>query len=54
MKAKSVKKKFKDKAFAAKINREEIQLGMDKLEVEFADHVMLLISAFQDMAELKK
>lgn len=46
MEAKSVKKKFKDKAFASKIDRSDIQFGMDQLGVEFSDHVDLLISTF--------
>ena len=54
MEAKSVKKKFKDKAFAAKIDRKEIQYGMDELGVEFAEHVNTLLEAFKEMSELKK
>jgi len=54
MKPKSVKKKFKDKHFAAKIDREEILLGIDKLGEEFADHIGLLIDVYKDMEELKK
>lgn len=48
MKAKSVKKKFKDKAFAAKINRDDVRYGMEKFEVEFSDHVELLVDTFKD------
>jgi lysyl-tRNA synthetase class 2 len=51
MKPKSIKKKFKDKSFAPKISREEIQYGIDLLGVEFADHVSLLIEACQSMSE---
>jgi putative nucleotidyltransferase with HDIG domain len=43
MKAKSVKKKFKDKAFAAKIDREEIMYGIEKLGVDFSEHVTFVI-----------
>lgn len=50
MKVKSVKKKFKDKAFAAKLSREEMQFGMDQLEIEFADHVNLLIEAVKGVS----
>lgn len=54
MEVSSVKKKYKDKAFAAKINRGDIEYGMQKLEVEFADHVATLLGAFAKMDELKK
>ena len=43
MKAKSIKKKLKDKSFAAKINRDDIQMGCDKLEIELGEHVENLI-----------
>ena len=46
MEVKSVKKKFKDKSFAAKVDRSDIQFGMDELGVEFNDHVELLINVF--------
>lgn len=48
MKVKSVKKKFNDKSFAAKINRDDITFGMEKLGVEFADHVQLMIETFKE------
>lgn len=54
MKVKSVKKKFKDKAFAAKINRNDISYGMEELGVDFADHTQVLLEAFSSMDELKK
>jgi lysyl-tRNA synthetase class 2 len=49
MKAKSVKKKFKDKSFAAKIDREEILFGIEKLEVDFNEHVDFLIDVYSKM-----
>lgn len=49
MEPKSVKKKFKDKAFAAKLSREEMQFGMDQLGVEFNDHVNLLVEAVRGL-----
>ena len=52
MKAGSANKKFKDKSFAAKVDREEILFGVEKLGVEFNDHVAFLISVFQKMKEL--
>lgn len=48
MEVKSVKKKFKDKSFAAKINRNDINFGIEKLGVDFTDHVKLLIETFQN------
>jgi lysyl-tRNA synthetase, class II len=53
MKASSIKKKFKDKAFAAKIDRKEIQYGMDKFNVELGGHALFLINILKDMPELK-
>ena len=46
MKAKSIKKRLKEKAFAAKIDRETIYMGCEKLGVEIHDHVVDLISFF--------
>ena len=54
MEAKSVMKQFKDKAFAAKIDREEIMVGVEGLGIEIKDHVQKLIEVFQKMDELKK
>ena len=42
---KSVKKKMKDKRFAAKVNRDEIAEGAEELGVEFDEHVSFVISA---------
>jgi lysyl-tRNA synthetase class 2 len=49
MKASSVKKKFKDKSFAAKVDREEIMFGIEKLEEDFNEHVDFLISVYEKM-----
>ncbi len=43
MKASSIKKKFKEPSFAAKIDRSTITLGCDKLEVPIDDHIASLI-----------
>jgi len=48
---KSVKKKMKDKRFAAKVNRDEIRKGAEELGVEFEDHVIFVIGALRDVAE---
>jgi len=43
MKASSIRKKFKDPGFAAKIDRSTIQLGCDKLGFLLDDHIANLI-----------
>lgn len=43
MKPGSIKKKFKDSGFAAKIDRATIQLGCDKLSVELDTHIANLV-----------
>ena len=45
LKPKSVLKRFKDKRFAAKVDREEITLGCALIEVEIADQVGTVIEA---------
>lgn len=47
--AKSVKKKFKDKRFAAKIDREVIQQGCDRLGMELGDVITLCIEGMAEM-----
>ena len=47
MKSKSIKKKLKDKTFAAKIDREIIYMGCEKLEVEVGEHIENLVNFFQ-------
>lgn len=49
MEAKSVMKKFKDKAFAAKIDREEILTGTTGLNVDIKEHIAGLILVFSKM-----
>jgi predicted hydrolase (HD superfamily) len=48
---KSVKKKMKDKRFAAKVNRDEIRKGAEELEVEFDEHVTFVIQALSPVAK---
>jgi putative nucleotidyltransferase with HDIG domain len=50
MTPKSVKKKLKQPSFAAGVNREEVREAAEDLEVDFDDHVELLIEAMQDRA----
>ena len=44
---KSVKKKLKDKAFAAGVSRRDIEKGASELEVDLNDHIQLCIEALQ-------
>jgi len=51
VKVKSVKKKLKDKNFAAKVNREDIRKGAEELGVDFDTHVLFVISAMSRVAD---
>lgn len=51
LKAKSVKKKMKDKAFARAVNREELIESMEALGVEFADHVTTIVDGLKEQYE---
>jgi predicted hydrolase (HD superfamily) len=51
LKPKSVKKKLKDKHFAAKVERAEVHAGIELLGVELAEHVQFIIDALQPHAE---
>jgi predicted hydrolase (HD superfamily) len=46
----SVQKKFKDKAFAAKVNREEIKQGIAELGVDETEHIQRVIDALKSVA----
>lgn len=50
MKASSVKKKFKEKTFAAKIDREDIMFGIENFGVDFSEHVAKMIEIFSKMS----
>jgi len=50
MKASSIRKKFKDGTFAAKIDRATIQLGCDKLGVPLDDHIANLVRFLAPLA----
>jgi predicted hydrolase (HD superfamily) len=47
---KSVVKKLKDKAFAAKVERGEVQAGVEMLGVELSDHIAFIIAALRPHA----
>ena len=50
VKPKSVKKKLKTKAFAAKVNREEIQQGIQELGVDETEHIQRVIDGLKTIA----
>lgn len=47
----SVKKKLKDKSFAAKVNRNDVYQGAERLGVNLNDHIQLVIDALKPHAE---
>jgi len=51
LKAKSVKKKLKDKAFARNVSREDITDGMEQLGVEPDEHISYVIEAMKAEAQ---
>ncbi|MDP6944997.1 MAG: metal-dependent phosphohydrolase, partial [Myxococcota bacterium] len=48
---KSVKKKLKDKRFAAKVERHEVRTGAELLEVDLGEHIQLVIDALKPHAD---
>jgi putative nucleotidyltransferase with HDIG domain len=48
---KSVKKKLKDKRFAAQVSREDIQQGVKELNVDLDAHIDFVIKAMQGVAD---
>ncbi len=51
VKVKSVKKKWKDKSFAAGVNRADIELGAQELGVDLWEHVGIVLEAMKGIAE---
>ena len=51
MKPKSVKKKLKDKKFAAAVSREDIALGVEELGLDLDTHITNVITGMQAQAE---
>lgn len=49
--SKSVKKKLKQKSFAAKVEREEIQKGVELFEVDLTEHIDFIISVLRQHKE---
>lgn len=50
LEAKSVKKKLKDKSFAAKVNRDDIYQGVEELGVDMDEHIDFVIKAIQEIS----
>lgn len=48
---KSVKKKLKDKSFAAKVERPEVTAGVELLGVDLGEHIQFVIDALRPHAE---
>jgi putative nucleotidyltransferase with HDIG domain len=48
----SLKKKFKDKAFAKGVNRDDVKRGAEELEVELWEHVDFVLKAMQARADV--
>jgi putative nucleotidyltransferase with HDIG domain len=51
MKPKSVKKKLKQPSFAAAVDRDQIQRGIEELEVDPDEHMTLVIGALAERAD---
>lgn len=51
VKLKSIKKKWKDKTFAAPVNRAEIEHAAETLEVPLDEHITLVLEAMKEAAE---
>lgn len=51
MEPKSVRKKLKDKAFAAAVSREDIQLGVEELGIDLNTHITHVIAGLQAHAK---
>ncbi len=51
LKAKSVKKKMKQKSFAASVDREDIVKGAQELDVDFDEHIEFVAAAMCERAD---
>jgi len=50
VKVKSVTKKLKDKGFAAKVSREDINKGIEELGIDRSEHIQFVIDALKEKA----
>ena len=46
----SIKKKWKDKLFAAAVNRADIEVGAAELKIDLWEHVAVVLAAMQEIA----
>jgi len=51
VKLKSIKKKWKDKSFAAGVDREAVKRGAEELGVDLDEHILFVLEAMQENAE---
>lgn len=51
LKARSVRKKWRDKAFARGVNREDIERGAAEMGVDLNEHIAFVIEALKPVAE---
>ena len=51
MKAKSVRKKMKQKSFAAAVNRDDLVRGAEELGVDLNEHIQFVIDALSERAD---
>ena len=51
LKAKSVRKKMKQKSFAASVNREDITRGAEELGVDLNEHIDFVVAALRERAD---
>jgi putative nucleotidyltransferase with HDIG domain len=51
LRAKSVKKKMKDRAFAAGVDRDEVRQGTERLGIDLDEHIQNVIDAMRDIGE---
>lgn len=51
VKPKSVRKKLKDKSFARGVNREDIEKGIDELNVDKTEHIEFVINSLSQISE---
>jgi putative nucleotidyltransferase with HDIG domain len=51
LKAKSVRKKMKQKSFAASVNREDITSGAEELGVDLKEHIDFVVAALRERAD---
>ena len=52
VKPKSVKKKLKQRSFAASVNRGDIFQSIEELDVDLTEHIQFVIDALKDKAEV--